>query len=169
MLRIKQCCGSGFGIQDLRGSRSKFRIRIRIHTCKYRIQFTTLTKNFYGWHYFRIVKKNFYITLDPDPNSKYLDPQQWNEIWPMKSLNHEKVFILKKYELAKKKHMNVIHEKSGARHLSKTSLDILQTMYENALLSASTLCRKKRLMTRQLGQHFCRITAISSKTYRYPV
>ena len=63
-----------------------------------------------------------------------------------------------------KKHMNVIHEKSGAQHLSKTSLDILQTMYEYAL-SASTLCRKKQLMTRQLGQHFCRITAISSKTY----
>ena len=66
---------------------------------------------------------------------------------------------------SQKKHMNVIHEKLGARHLSKTSLDILQTMYEYALLSASTLCRKKRLMTRQLRQHFCRITAISSKTY----
>ena len=114
---------------------------------------------------YTVVKNFFNITLDPDPNSKYFDQQQWNEIWPMKSLNHEKVFILKKYELAKKKHMNVIHEKSGARHLSKTSLDILQTMYENALLSASTLCRKKRLMTRQLGQHFCRIPAISSKTY----
>ena len=112
---------------------------------------------------YTVVKKFVNITLDPDPNSKYLDPQQWNEIWPKKSLNHEKVGIYpEKIWTRKKKHMNVIHEKSGARHLSKTSLDILQTMYA---LSASTLCRKKRLMTRQLGQHFCRITAISSKTY----
>ena len=91
---------------------------------------------------------------------------EWNmadeKFEPWKSIYPEKIWT------RKKKHMNVIHEKSGARHLSKTSLDILQTMYEYAL-SANTLCRKKQLMTRQLGQHFCRITAISSKTYRYPV
>ena len=74
-------------IQELRTSGSVFRIRIRIHTGKYRIIIGKMQKIEYikSEFFFLLSFKIDNIILEPDPdldldlNSMYLDPQHWSK------------------------------------------------------------------------------------------